>query len=351
MIAAFMAPYGPAAKSISRPDTLAIVTIAAASLRSRYGMAAFTKRTVPIRSTSKLARQFAASSGIASALTLATTMSRPPSSAALPSTHRRMPASSATSTARPTATLPRPVSASAVAVTSRAVRAQNPTAAPSAASASTIARPIPLVPPVTRARSPFRPRSTSCLLAVIAPSPPRFPDGALPDAVTRPALHRASGLPAGRGSGLAQMGVHAAVGVRTGQESLGHLGHGAVVGVHDVGQRGLADLGQELVGVQLVEPVQLAEPGHHAGLAGPPGVLQRPGRAHDRQVAVGLDPRPGRRAALDQVHDQRDVHRALHRGAARLALALPVVPVAHGEQRARHVDPQVAGRPGPHLRG
>src|SRR6266571_779440 len=124
MIAALKTPYGPAAKSISLPDTLPIVTIEAAALRSRYGIAALTRLTVPIMSTSKLARQFAASSGMARALTLATTMSRPPSSAALSATHRCMPASSATSTTSPAAVLP----------------------------------------PVTRARSPCSPRSTFRLL-------------------------------------------------------------------------------------------------------------------------------------------------------------------------------------------
>ena len=55
--------------------------------------------------------------------------------------------------------------------------------------------------------------------------------------------------------------------------------------------------------------------------------------------------------ALHQVDDQRDVHRALDGRAAALALALPVVPVADGEQRARHVDAQVAGGARAHLRG
>jgi hypothetical protein len=91
MIAALKVPYGPAAKSISRPETEEIVTIDAASLRSRYGMAAWTRPTVPIMSVSKLAFQLAGSSGMASALTLATTMSTPPSSPAASSTHVCMP--------------------------------------------------------------------------------------------------------------------------------------------------------------------------------------------------------------------------------------------------------------------
>ena len=47
MIAAFMVPYGPAAKSISRPETLEIVTIDPAPEASRYGSAASTRPTVP----------------------------------------------------------------------------------------------------------------------------------------------------------------------------------------------------------------------------------------------------------------------------------------------------------------
>ena len=111
-------------------------------------------------STLKLACQFSAWSGIARALTLATTMSRPPSWSALSVTQRRMPSSSATLVACPITVPPRSVSASAAAVTSAAVRAQNPTAAPSARNVSTMARPMPRVPPVTRARSPCKPRST-----------------------------------------------------------------------------------------------------------------------------------------------------------------------------------------------
>ena len=64
-----------------------------------------------------------------------------------------------------------------------------------------------------------------------------------------------------------------------------------------------------------------------------------------------LDPRPRRCPALDEVDDERDVHGALDRGAARLALALPVVAVADREQRAGHVDPEVAGRTRTHFRG
>ena len=132
----------------------------AASLRSRYGMAARIRPTVPIMSVSKLAFQLAGA-GMASALTFATTMSTPPSAPAASSTHFCMPCSSATSRTCPATLRPCLVNASTVSVTSAAVRAETPTAAPSADSASTMARPIPRVPPVTRARRPCRPRSTS----------------------------------------------------------------------------------------------------------------------------------------------------------------------------------------------
>ena len=52
--------------------------IEAASLRSRCGIAARTSRTVCMRSTLRLACQFSSVSGIARALTLATTTSSPP---------------------------------------------------------------------------------------------------------------------------------------------------------------------------------------------------------------------------------------------------------------------------------
>ena len=66
---------------------------------------------------------------------------------------------------------------------------------------------------------------------------------------------------------------------------------------------------------------------------------------------VRLQPGPGARPALDQVDRQHGVHGALHRHPAGLALALPGVAVAEREQRALHVDPEVAGDPGPHLGG
>src|SRR5450756_3114927 len=87
MIAVFTVPYGPEAKSTSRPDTLEMATIDGASLFSKYGIDAVTRRTVPIRSTSNDSTQFSGVSGIASALTLLTTISMPPNNFAESSTH------------------------------------------------------------------------------------------------------------------------------------------------------------------------------------------------------------------------------------------------------------------------
>src|ERR1051325_10807523 len=209
---------------------------------------------------------------MASALTLATTMSRPPSAAAVSATHWRTPSASATSRQRPVTTPPRSVSSTAARATSASVRAQKATEAPSSASVSTMARPMPLVPPVTRARSPFSPRSMC------------FPP-----------------LTRGRGQ-LAQPPVHALVRVGRGQQALAHLRDRAVVDVHHVGQRALAHLGEQLVGVELVQTVQVAQPAGHAGLPDPPGVLERPARPHHHEVVVGLEPRAGRPAAPYHVH-------------------------------------------------
>ena len=77
-MAVLAVPYGPEAKSDSRPDTLEMAMIEAASLRSRCGIAARTSRTVCMRSTLRLACQFSSVSGMARALTLATTTSSPP---------------------------------------------------------------------------------------------------------------------------------------------------------------------------------------------------------------------------------------------------------------------------------
>ena len=139
---------------MSRPETLEIKVIEAASLCSRWGMAASTIRTECMTSTSNEVFQFSSSTPADRALTLATTASSPPRVSAASETHALSAAPSATSTARPKARTPFSSIALAVAFTSASVRAQKATSAPSSAKQSTIARPIPLVPPVTSARLP-----------------------------------------------------------------------------------------------------------------------------------------------------------------------------------------------------
>src|SRR4051794_2949612 len=318
-----MVPYGPEAKSASRPVTLEMATIDPLSLASRCGSAALASRTVCMRSISKEAYQFSSVSGTARALTLATTASIPPRRSAAAVTHAVSAAPSRTSSCTPRTPAPRPASAFSVSSISPASRAQNSTAAPSSANASTTARPMPLVPPVTSTREPVSCRSMEILFSVSEQ---------------------------GRGA-LPQLGVQAAVGRGRGQQRLPRLDHGAVVGVDDVGDRHLGDLREQLVGVHRVQAVELAEPVHELGLADPPGVLQRPAGADGHPVRVVLEPRPGGRPALDQLDDQRRRHRTLDGGAAGLALALPVMPVADREQRALDVDAEEAGRARPHLGG
>ena len=100
-----------------------------------------------------------------------------------------------------------------------------------------------------------------------------------------------------------------------------------------------------------MQAVELADPAHELGVADPPGVLHRAAGADGHPVRVVLDPRPGRAATLDELDDERGGHRALDRGAAGLALALAVVPVADGEQRPLDVDVEENRCPGSHLRG
>ena len=154
--------------SISRPETLEIVVIDAASLRSRYGMAASTTRTECIRSTSNSVFQLSSPGSMERALTLATTASRPPRVSAASTTQALSAAPWRTSRARPNARTPISSTALAVAMTSASVRAQKATSAPSTAKASTIARPMPFVPPVTSARLPCRRRSMPGSLPVSA---------------------------------------------------------------------------------------------------------------------------------------------------------------------------------------
>ena len=136
-----------------------MVTIEACLLCSRLGIAASTKRTLPIRSTSNPFFQAASSGATASALTLATTMSIPPSAFAAPVAQAFRASPSPTSATLPTILTPCLARSLIARSTSSALRAQKATFTPSAASVSTMARPMPLVPPVTTAFSPFNPRS------------------------------------------------------------------------------------------------------------------------------------------------------------------------------------------------
>src|SRR5712671_7975268 len=95
----------------------------------------------------------------ASALTLQTMVSMPPNSAAAPSIQPFSAAGSATSIALPHALTPFSERLLTTLPTSSALRAQIATLAPSSANSSAIARPMPLLPPVTSTLLPFNPRS------------------------------------------------------------------------------------------------------------------------------------------------------------------------------------------------
>src|SRR5262245_54257281 len=126
-------------------------------------------------STRNAFSQVSAESPTASALTLHTSASTPPSACALPLTQPASAAGSATSTAAPYALTPFAFSEATAAPTSSALRAQIETFAPSAAKPSAIARPMPLLPPVTSARLPLSPRSISFLLVAVGLDTPNRP--------------------------------------------------------------------------------------------------------------------------------------------------------------------------------
>src|SRR3954447_10129489 len=315
-----MVAYGPTEKSASRPETLEIATMEPWSLASRCGSAALLSRTVCMRSVSNPVYQFSSVSGTAMALTMATTASMPPRRPAAASTQDVSAVPSRTSSCTPRTPAPRPASSFSVVSISPASRAQNSTVAPSSANASTMARPMPRVPPVTSTRESFSCRSMTGL----------------------------PGSEQGRRA-AAQLVVQAAVRRRRREEGLTGLHHGAVVGVDDVGDRHLGDLREQLVGVHRVQAVELAEPVHEFRLADPPGVLEWPARPDGHPVGVVLEPRPGGCAALHQFDDQGRRHGALDRRAAGLALTLPVVAVPDREHRPLDVDPEEAGGARAHL--
>src|SRR5262245_13068056 len=135
-----------------------MVQVAPWPLFSRCGMAWRTDSTVETMSMSIALRQPSGESSVPSALTLETKWSSPPS-AAKPSIHFLSAGSSVTSRAAPCTRACLPRHSSSRCFTSLASRAQKPTTAPSATKASTMARPMLLVPPVTSTRLPFKPKS------------------------------------------------------------------------------------------------------------------------------------------------------------------------------------------------
>ena len=146
--AALIELYGLTPPKLSTPAVLDTVTIAAASDVSRCGMAASIVRTVPSMSTSSAARQESSSGAPAIALTLATTISMPPSCCAIAAVHCRTASPSATSQVVPMTLRPSPANAASTPSSLTPPRAQMPTPQPSSASLRAIAWPIPRVPPV-----------------------------------------------------------------------------------------------------------------------------------------------------------------------------------------------------------
>ena len=133
------------------------------------GVAVSTQRMAPKRSTSKFARQ-AFSPVPFPPVGLLTRMSSPPSASTAEVTKRFSASPSATSTASATTLEPRASRSFFASSTPSFVRAQIATLAPSSANRPAMARPMPRLPPVTIAFSPFRPRSI--------PTPPQASSGA-----------------------------------------------------------------------------------------------------------------------------------------------------------------------------
>src|SRR4051812_16490142 len=154
---------------------------------SRYGTAAATALTVCIMSVRNDFSQVSGVSPTASALTLQTMVSTPPSSAAAPSIQPFRAAGSATSIALPHDLTPFAERPLMTVPTSSALRAQIATLAPSAANSSAIASPMPLLPPVTSALFPFNPRS---MVASIMGATARPDTGRPPDPVTSSSSHQ-----------------------------------------------------------------------------------------------------------------------------------------------------------------
>src|SRR4028118_1194035 len=110
--------------------------------------------------------------------------------------------------------------------------------------------------------------------------------------------------------------------------ALGTAGDERVDGIDHVAHVELADLGEQLVGVELLEPVVLGEPAYELRVGYAGGVLHRAGAAHGHYVLVRLDARPEDVPALNDPEGHRDLGRDLEGDATELALALGDVAVA-----------------------
>src|SRR5579883_2941331 len=157
------------------------------------GSARRTKRTCTSTFIAKASSQSASvvpstSRPPAGPVTLFTSTSAPPKAASCARHTASTPASVARSAATASTRAPRPRIASAAAASAAPPRAQIVTAAPSAASASAIARPMPLLAPVTSARLPASPRSiVAATIARCAAAARRFGDLARPYQARYPA--------------------------------------------------------------------------------------------------------------------------------------------------------------------
>src|SRR5918998_1294734 len=118
------------------------------------------------------------------------------------------------------------------------------------------------------------------------------------------------------------------------QVALGTAGDEGVDGVDHVAHVELADLGEQLVGVELLEAVVFCEPPDELRVGYAGGVLHRAGAADGHYVLVGLDARPEDVPALYDVEGHRDLGRDFEGDAAELALSLGHVAVAGVEQGA-----------------
>src|SRR5258708_2272000 len=166
---------------------------------------------------------------LASALTFAPTISRPPHCVPTSLTQLCSAVPSVTSTPAPSALLaPLSMSAAAVFSAAAASRAQIATSAPSAASVRAMARPIPFVPPVTIA---FMPLSCKSMF-----------------------LFSSSG---GRQVFLADGGAH------------------RILRVHEIAEAHLSTLAQHHVGIPTIVTIFLFEPQHELVVGDARRILER----------------------------------------------------------------------------